>query len=85
MSIPGNADAGWRLVFENLRDISVDELVEEFGMTPRQVQAVLQFAAHSTEAVAPVKISASMPGASYDRDSRIRLEYTERVNLGREP
>lgn len=40
-------------MFENLEDMSVDELVEEFGVTREQVQAVLQFAAHSTEAAAP--------------------------------
>jgi uncharacterized protein (DUF433 family) len=37
-------------VFENLRDMSVDELMEEFGVTREQVDAVLQFAARSTEA-----------------------------------
>jgi len=36
-------------VFENLQDMSVDELVEEFGVTREQVQAVLEFAAQSTE------------------------------------
>jgi uncharacterized protein (DUF433 family) len=36
-------------VFENLQDMSVDEVVEEFGVTREQVNAVLQFAAHSTE------------------------------------
>ena len=40
-------------VFENLQDMSVDELIEEFGVTREQVQAVLQFVAHSTEAPAP--------------------------------
>jgi uncharacterized protein (DUF433 family) len=40
-------------VFENLQDMSLDELVEEFGVTREQVLAVLQFAAHSTEAPAP--------------------------------
>ncbi len=39
-------------VFDNLQDMSVDELVEEFGVTREQVQAVLQFVAHSTEAPA---------------------------------
>jgi len=37
-------------VFENLQDMSVDELVEEFGVTREQVQAVLKFAAQSAEA-----------------------------------
>jgi uncharacterized protein (DUF433 family) len=37
-------------VFENLEDMNVDELVEEFGVTREQVQAVLQFVANSMEA-----------------------------------
>jgi len=40
-------------VFENLQDMNVDELVEEFGVTREQVRAVLAFAAHSAEAPAP--------------------------------
>jgi uncharacterized protein (DUF433 family) len=34
----------------NLEDMSVDELIEEFGVTREQVQSVLEFAAHSAEA-----------------------------------
>lgn len=58
-SIPGKRGGAWvfrgtrtpvATVFENLQDMSVGELVEEFGVTREQVQAVLQFAAHSTEA-----------------------------------
>ena len=37
------------VVFENLQDMSVDELVVEFGVTREQVEAVLQFAAQSLE------------------------------------
>lgn len=37
-------------VFENLQDMGVDELIEEFGVTREHVQAVLQFAALSAEA-----------------------------------
>ena len=36
-------------VFENLQDMSVDELIQEFGVTREQVASVLQFAARSTE------------------------------------
>ena len=36
-------------VFENLQDMSVDELIQEFGVTREQVESVLQFAARSTE------------------------------------
>ncbi len=40
-------------VFENLQDMSIDELTQEFGVTREQVEAVLQFAAQSTEAPVP--------------------------------
>jgi uncharacterized protein (DUF433 family) len=58
-SVPGRRSGAWvfrgtrmavSAVFENLQDMSVDGLVEEFGVTREQVQSVLQFAAHSTEA-----------------------------------
>ena len=60
-SIPGKRSGAWvfrgtrtrvSTVFENLQDMSVDELVEEFGVTREQVQAVLQFAARTAEAPA---------------------------------
>jgi uncharacterized protein (DUF433 family) len=60
-SVPGRRSGAWvfkdtrmpvSVVFENLQDMSVEELVEEFGVTREQVQAVLQFVAHSTEASA---------------------------------
>ena len=34
-------------VFENLQDMSIDELVEEFGVTREQVEAVVQFVAQT--------------------------------------
>ena len=58
-SIPGKRSGAWvfrgtrmpvSTVFENLQDMSVDELVEEFGVTREQVEAVLEFVAHSLEA-----------------------------------
>jgi uncharacterized protein (DUF433 family) len=57
-SLPGKRSGAWvfrgtrtpvSVVFENLQDMSVDELVEEFGVTREQVQAVLQFAAQSAD------------------------------------
>ena len=60
-SIPGKRSGAWvfkgtrtpvSTVFENLQDMTVDELVEEFGVTREQVQTVLEFAAHSAEAKA---------------------------------
>ena len=62
-STPGKRRGAWvfkgtrmpvATVFENLQHMSVDELVEEFGMTREQVQAVLQFAAQSAEVPAPL-------------------------------
>ena len=62
-SIPGKRSGAWvfkgtrtpvATVFENLQDMSVDELIEEFGVTREQVEAVLEFAAQSTEAPTPV-------------------------------
>ena len=58
-SIPGKRGGAWvfrgtrtpvSTVFENLQDMGVEELVEEFGVTREQVQAVLQFAARTAEA-----------------------------------
>jgi uncharacterized protein (DUF433 family) len=61
-SIPGKRSGAWvfrgtrtpvSTVFENLEDMSVGELIEEFGVTREQVEAVLEFAAHSAEAPQP--------------------------------
>ena len=61
-SVPGKRSGAWvfrgtrtpvSLVFENLQDMSLEELVEEFGVTREQVQAVLRFVAASAEAPAP--------------------------------
>ena len=61
-SIPGKRSGAWvfkgtrtpiSTVFENLQDMNVDELVEEFGVTREQVRAVLAFAARSAEAPTP--------------------------------
>ena len=58
-SIPGKHSGAWvfrgtrtpvSTMFENLQDMTVDELVEEFGVTREQIQAVLQFAAQTAEA-----------------------------------
>ena len=60
-SVPGKRSGAWvfrgtrtpvSAVFENLQDMNVDELVEEFGMTREQIQAVVEFAAQSAEAPA---------------------------------
>jgi uncharacterized protein (DUF433 family) len=61
-SVPGKRSGAWvfkgtrtpiSTVFENIEDMSVDELIEEFGVTREQVHAVLAFAAQSAEPVIP--------------------------------
>lgn len=58
-SIPGKRSGAWvfkgtrtpvSTVFENIQDMTVDELVEEFGVTREQVRAVLDSAAQSADA-----------------------------------
>ncbi len=58
-SIPSKRSGAWvfkgtrtpvSTVFENLEDMTVDELVTEFGVTREQIHAVLQFAAQSAQA-----------------------------------
>jgi len=61
-SIPGKRSGAWvfkgtrmpvATVSENLQDMSGDQLVEEFGVTREQVQALLTFAARSADAPIP--------------------------------
>jgi uncharacterized protein (DUF433 family) len=58
-SIPGKVSGAWvfkgtRLpvatVIENLEDLSIDEVVEQFDVTREQVMAVLEFVAQSLRA-----------------------------------
>jgi len=62
-SIPGKVSGAWvfkntrmpvSTIFENLQDMSIEELIEEYGVTREQVQAVLQFAAHTASRPLPV-------------------------------
>jgi len=55
-SVPGKVSGAWvfrdtRLpvatVIENLEDLSVDEVIEQFDVTREQIQAVLEFVAQS--------------------------------------
>ena len=59
-SIPGKVSGAWvfkgtrtpaAIVFENLEDgMTIDEVAEQFPVTREQVQAVLEFVAHSLAA-----------------------------------
>jgi uncharacterized protein (DUF433 family) len=61
-SIPGKMSGAWvfkgtRLpvatVIENLEDLSIDEVMEQFDVTREQVTAVLEFVAESLRSEAP--------------------------------
>jgi uncharacterized protein (DUF433 family) len=61
-SIPGKVGGAWvfkgtRLpvvtVIENLEDLSIDEVIEQFDVTREQVTAVLEFVAESLRSEVP--------------------------------
>ena len=65
-SVPGKAGGAWvfrgtRLpaatVIENLEDLSVEEVMEQFDVTREQIIAVLEFVAQSLRAPAPAQVS----------------------------
>ncbi len=65
-SIPGKVSGAWvfrntRLpvatVIENLEDLSVEEVMEQFDVTREQITAVLEFVAQSLKASAPAETS----------------------------
>jgi uncharacterized protein (DUF433 family) len=64
-SIPGKVSGAWMFkgtrlpvatIIENLEDLSIDEVIEQFDVTREQVTAVLDFVAQSLRAdpVSPV-------------------------------
>jgi len=70
-SVPGRVGGAWvfkntrmpvATVFQNLEaGLTVEEVMEEFGVTREQINAVLQFAAHSLGAPPPTPLEASTP------------------------
>lgn len=70
-SVPGKRSGAWvfkgtrmplSTVFENLKaGLTVDEVMEEFGVTREQINAVWHFAAISLETPSPVLSQAVMP------------------------
>lgn len=72
-SIPGKVGGAWvfrntRLpvatVIENLEDLSIEEVIEQFDVTREQIKAVLEFVAESLEASAPTQTSAPVDAHS---------------------
>jgi uncharacterized protein (DUF433 family) len=67
-SVPGKMSGAWvfrdtrmpvATVFENLEDMSVDEVMEQFDVTREQIEAVLEFVAQSLKEPVP------MPSQTY--------------------
>lgn len=65
-SVPGKVSGAWvfrdtRLpvatVIENLEDLSVEEVMEQFDVTREQIAAVLEFVAQSLKGSAPGQVS----------------------------
>jgi uncharacterized protein (DUF433 family) len=72
-SIPGKVSGAWvfrdtRLpvatVIENLEDLSVEEVMEQFDVTREQITAVLDFVAQSLRVSAPEQPSAPLDAHS---------------------
>jgi len=72
-SIPGKVSGAWvfrdtRLpvatVIENLEDLSVEEVMEQFDVTREQITAVLEFVVQSLEVSAPGERSAPVDAHS---------------------
>lgn len=65
-SVPGRRSGAWvfkdtrmpvATVFENLEaGASIDEIVEQFHVTPEQIKTVLEFAARSLDAPPPASV-----------------------------
>ncbi len=67
-SVPGRVSGAWvfrdtRLpvatVIENLEDLSVEEVMEQFDVTREQIAALLDFVAQSLKVSAPAEASAA--------------------------
>ena len=61
-SVPGRRSGAWvfrntrmpvATVFENLEDLSVEEVMEQFDVTREQIETVLRFVAESLKAPVP--------------------------------
>jgi uncharacterized protein (DUF433 family) len=72
-SIPGKVSGAWvfrdtRLpvatVIENLEDLSIEEVMEQFDVTREQIAAVLEFVAQSLKTSVPAQVSAPVDAHS---------------------
>jgi len=67
-SVPGKVSGAWvfkntrlpvAIVIQNLEDLSIEEVMEQFDVSREQIIAVLEFVAHSLET--PVQASSLTP------------------------
>jgi len=72
-SIPGKVSGAWvfrgtRLpvatIIENLEDLSIEEVIEQFDVTRDQISQVLDFVAQSLETSTPSESSASVDAST---------------------
>ena len=77
-SVPGRVSGAWvfrdtRLpvatVIENLEDLSVEEVMEQFDVTRQQIRAVLDFVAQCLKVSAPGQPSAPVDAVPADAHS----------------
>ena len=73
-SVPGKRSGEWvfrdtrmpvATVFENLEDMSVEEVMEQFDVTREQITAVLEFVARSLKALDPAQTLAPADAHSF--------------------
>src|SRR5580658_421389 len=93
-SIPGKVSGAWvfrdtRLpvatVIENLEDLSVEEVMEQFDVTREQITAVLEFVAQSLKSSEAVNAHSLGPGSATGRRARAsgtHRRHSERKRLG---
>jgi uncharacterized protein (DUF433 family) len=73
-SVPGRVSGAWvfrdtRLpvatVIENLEDLSVEEVMEQFDVTREQIEAVLEFVAQSLRTPVPAEVTTAVDAHSF--------------------
>jgi uncharacterized protein (DUF433 family) len=73
-SVPGKVSGAWvfrntRLpvatVFENLEDMSIEEVMEQFDVTREQIESVLEFVAQSLRVPVPVQSPGTVDAHSF--------------------
>ena len=73
-SVPGKLGGAWVLrgtrmpvatIFENLEDLSIEEVIEQFDVTREEIKALLAFAARSSEMTPPCPIPHSVDAHSF--------------------